>query len=496
MGGGGGGIFGTILNVVSFVYPPLRPVAIAYNMVNSAANGNVLGMIGSAFGASNYLDAGVGDFGGINSGGDNFSGNEWNGVDTSIEPSWVSNPTTGLQELSSDSSLQSQIANGGAQEAASDVIQNAREAGIAAGSEGSALDTINNYYDPTKFNTEALQGQVTDSALGTQGGYQAASGAVKGLNEVVSDLSKGTDNMQSGLYSMGSYGGNTTEGVLGNLGKSAVGDPTSVSLSGDGGAGAMSYMQSPTAPGTGAIDGMSPPAQGMDSLNSATDNRFSGEDPFKDTASVNKDYNHVTGYGIDNGYGKGVSGLPMGTEGSLQNMWNRAGSPIEKPSTLSSVFKGLGGVDSYLKNKKAMSSYEEMLNMAKAADSGNAARGQFANEQWQQSQSDPMYGYSSFMQGAGRDFTNNARAAAAKSGNRGGYLNSGRMNSDLASLWQKNQTQRSASLAGGFSNNPHQASAALTPGYAGMIKNQNAPLFDAASQIMQGNKLSDLFGDW
>jgi hypothetical protein len=111
-------------------------------------------------------------------------------------------------------------------------------------------------------------------------------------------------------------------------------------------------------------------------------------------------------------------------------------------------------------------------------------------------QQDPRYGYDSFMQGAGRDFTNQARAQAAKSGNRGGYLNSGRMNSDLASLWQKNQGQRAESLRGGFAGgqNNYAATASAAPGYAQMMRNANAPVFDVLGEISKNRSLVDMFG--
>lgn len=167
---------------------------------------------------------------------------------------------------------------------------------------------------------------------------------------------------------------------------------------------------------------------------------------------------------------------------------------FKKPTPLELGVRGLGSLDSWLQGKKAQDVMEEQMNRMRGAEDSNAARGSAANDMWLRTQQDPMYGYDSFMQGAGRDFTNNARAASAKSGSRGSYLNSGRMNSDLASLWQKNQTQRASSIAGGFSNSPYSSSSSMTPGYANLIKNQNAPLFQGLSGAMQSFKLADLFG--
>lgn len=242
--------------------------------------------------------------------------------------------------------------------------------------------------------------------------------------------------------------------------------------------------------------GVSPEAE------AAMDSRFTGGDPFETQSLVNKDYNSLTGYGMDNAYGKGITGLPMGTEGSLKNMWDKLTTPIggkqtgllQKPSPLSLGVRALGSLDSWSQGKRAQEMLEEQMNRSRGMGDQNAARGTFANNEWMRTQSDPMYGYSSFMQGAGRDFVNNARAAAAKSGNRGGYLNTGRMNSDLASLWQKNQTQRAQSLTGGFASDPYSSSNSITPAYANLIKNQNAPLFQGLEGGMKAFQLADLFG--
>jgi len=242
--------------------------------------------------------------------------------------------------------------------------------------------------------------------------------------------------------------------------------------------------------------GVSPEAE------ASLDSRFTGGDPFETQSLVNKDYNSLTGYGLDNAYGKGITGLPMGTEGSLKNMWDKLTTPmggkqtglLQKPSPLSMGVRALGSLDSWSQGKRAQEMLEEQMNRSRGMGDQNAARGSFANNEWMKTQSDPMYGYGSFMQGAGRDFVNNARAAAAKSGNRGGYLNTGRMNSDLASLWQKNQTQRAQSLTGGFASDPYAASNSITPAYANLVKNQNAPLFQGLEGGMKAFQLADLFG--
>ncbi len=149
--------------------------------------------------------------------------------------------------------------------------------------------------------------------------------------------------------------------------------------------------------------------------------------------------------------------------------------------------RGLGALDAYSQNKKAMGMMQEMRDQAVNWRDPNRGRGDFANQEWQKTISDPMHGYDQFMQGAGRDFVNQARATAAKSGNRGGYLNSGRMNTDLASLWAKNQAQRAQTAAGGFVGGTNTAAQAApyAMGLAQMQRNSNAPLFDVMGGIAQ-----------
>ena len=189
-----------------------------------------------------------------------------------------------------------------------------------------------------------------------------------------------------------------------------------------------------------------------------------------------------------------MNNLPDMYKRATTPLWNGGNNVIKAPSPLSLGVRGLGSIDSYLRGKEAQGLLQSQMDRMRGAEDSNAARGQFANQEWQSTQSDPMHGYSTFMQGAGRDFVNQARAAAAKSGSRGGYVNSGRMQSDLASLWQKNQTQRAGSIAGGFNKDPYSSSSSMMPGYANLVKNQNAPLFQGIQGAVDGYKLADLFG--
>lgn len=165
-------------------------------------------------------------------------------------------------------------------------------------------------------------------------------------------------------------------------------------------------------------------------------------------------------------------------------------------SPLTMGLKGVGALDSLMQGRKAQEMVERQFNAANNWQDPNRARGDFANQQWQQSFTDPRQAYNEFMGGAGREFTDQARAQAAKSGRRGAYLNSGRMNSDLASMFMKQLPQYRQSVAGGFAGgqNNYAATASAAPGYASMIRNQNAPIFDALGEISKTSALNDLFG--
>jgi len=179
-------------------------------------------------------------------------------------------------------------------------------------------------------------------------------------------------------------------------------------------------------------------------------------------------------------------GGKMNTNGILSKLF-------QAPSPLEIGVRGLGALDSWNQGKKAQALLADQYSKSGLSSDSNAQRGMTANNMWSQTQQDPMYGYDTFMQGAGHDFVNQARAAAAKNGSRGGYLNSGRMNTDLASLWQKNQTQRATSLAGGFASNPYAAQDSIIPAYASMVRNQNSPILQGAQGVLNGFKLADLF---
>lgn len=131
--------------------------------------------------------------------------------------------------------------------------------------------------------------------------------------------------------------------------------------------------------------------------------------------------------------------------------------------------------------------FQGMYDKASNFQDPNRARGDEANRLWMENYNNPRAGYNEFMTGAGRDFTNQARAAAAKSGKRGSYLNSGKMQSDLASLFMKNQLQRGDSLSRGFAAAPNNQMEALryAPGLMDMYQKQGGSMGMAVQDILQ-----------
>lgn len=169
-------------------------------------------------------------------------------------------------------------------------------------------------------------------------------------------------------------------------------------------------------------------------------------------------------------------------------------SLFQAPTPLGMLGKVGGALMDMNSNRDAMKLYEDAMRKSGAMGDSNAARGAFANSEWQRIQSDPNYGNEDFMNGSGRDFVNQARAAASKNGSRGSYLNSGKMLSDLYSMRLKDRNARAESVRGGFASDPYSGSTSLTPGYASLVKNQYAPIGQAISNIDRMYSLSDMFG--
>ena len=419
MGGGGGGLFGAVLNIVSFAVPVLRPIAIGYNLINSVANDNPLGLASAAFGAYGGLD-GATDFGGA-------SGGEWQG----------------------------------------------------------SLDPLGDSAAMSDWAGTSLAGTADNPFLGSEGLQNAVNSDSNAWSNMVGDTVKGLDQSLSsttapqalGMFSAPS-GGFDTSAINGlDLPDSSSFTPGATETS----------LNNTSFDTTGATPQQTTPT---------TLEGIGSEDPFATTEGVNKDYNKLTGYGLDNGYGKGNSGLPIGTESQVMNTWDKLTTPIgggksRAPTPLEWGGKIALGLGDLYSGAQARGIMEKQFNAANNWTDPNRARGDTANQLWQQNYQDPMAGYNEFMTGAGREFTDQARAQAAKSGRRGAYLNSGRMNSDLASLFMKNQLNRGNALAQGFASgqNNYSATASAAPGYANMVKNQFSPLGSLFGQWEKYNRL-------
>lgn len=169
---------------------------------------------------------------------------------------------------------------------------------------------------------------------------------------------------------------------------------------------------------------------------------------------------------------------------------------FKAPSPLEMLYKGGKAFMDYRSNKEAMGMYEDQLDKVRNWNDPNRARGDFANKAWQENFQNPMAGYNDFMMGGGRDFIDQARAASAKNGRRGSYMNSGKMNSDLASMYMKQQLARGDSLTRGFErgvNSEENAMRYMAP-LMEMERNKYAPFGQAIDSVLRGFQLSDLFG--
>ncbi len=517
-GGGGGGIFKTVLNIVSLTPwgAPLRPVMLAVNTFDAIQSGNPLALASSAFSLSNYFpsdgfgtdlvgagEAGAGadftewDPGGFSAPADVSSGITLGdpGFSTDVAPEVMSRGYTydaalpegqtgeayfgGIKTQDQLNNSLPKLQNIGA-EAAHDAFWSGGDPQAALrGVMESNLDYVPNldtsnlggYIDNVwkDFSTNRLP--QLELGKDTLGGAQQFANSMADASQSYTDLTFGGSPVTSTL------GGDTsTTGALGTkdvtaLTEANVNAPTSnqdfVSLSND--------------PGSVFSSGTQPQSTLQDITSSSNYNAGDVMDApaydagyTMDTASYNP--GNVMDSAVQQGGNKAMN---------LQDLFK-----MFQPKPMSpweAGIRGVGALDAMNQNRKAMGMMQEMRDQAVNWQDPNRGRGDFANQEWQKTISDPMHGYDQFMQGAGRDFVNQARATAAKSGNRGGYLNSGRMNTDLASLWAKNQAQRAQTAAGGFVGGTNTAAQAApyAMGLAQMQRNANAPLFDVMGGIAQ-----------
>jgi hypothetical protein len=531
---GGGGFFGAVLNIVSLtpMGAPLRPFVIAYNMINAVSNNNPLGMLTSGFSAYNFMnpsmDVGTTEFGdglveqlGEGSYGANpvsympdpFSDEMINVADASFDPSVNSMITPDWQGIDTVTgpSLKGMEAydafntggktfddlnflEGMSQEQfdtnlkpmAGVATEATRDLGFANGGNfaGALEDTMSKVGG--EFN--GLSATGLDDYLGNmRSGIAERFPRWTTEYRTVQDMGQGIGEMQSAanqLSQAGGLSGLTSGGSMSNEmatrdmwsslipdGTKALG-PASSDITGQmdqvTGTGLDQYGY-PSNVGTTSIDG-------IDGVNA--------EPTYPQYGGSQDDIPGLERLGINTG-----TTVPQQPQGgnemnfSLKDLFKQF---QPKPMGMAELgLRGLGALDSYNKNNEAMDMMKNMQNQVVNWQDPNRARGDFANQEWQKTMSNPMYGYDQFMAGPGREFTDQARAQAARSGRRGGYLNSGRMQSDLASLWAKNQIQRAQAATGGFAQgqNNMAAAAQMTPALASMMRNQNAPVYNVLGEL-------------
>lgn len=219
----------------------------------------------------------------------------------------------------------------------------------------------------------------------------------------------------------------------------------------------------------------------------------------------NKDFlTGKTGTGMTADVSELAPNFKQGLEmNNLPDLWKKANTPLwnsgsnvfKAPTPLGMAGRGLSALFDVGANRDAMKLYQDQMSRMQGAEDSNAARGGAANSMWTENFQSPTAGYDEFMRGAGRDLVNNMRATAAKSGNRGSYLGSGRFQSDLQSAYLKNQNARGSAISQGFSNQPYQASSSVTPGLAQMTRNKYAPIGQAIANVDRSFSLNDLFGN-
>jgi len=239
-----------------------------------------------------------------------------------------------------------------------------------------------------------------------------------------------------------------------------------------------------------------------ESLSNASSSIGEVTDPFDTIEGVNEGYSRLDGYGADNLYGKGASGLPIGTEGEIKNMLNQLFDPIggkrpgifQAPSPANLVGRGVNAFMDYRSNQDAMKMYEDQLEKMRGYVDPNRARGDFANTQWQKNVQDPETRFREWMNGAGGIMRDQMAAKGAAGGRRGGYMNSGRMETDLRRNSLADQDNYLRTLQGGFSagnNNEAEIMKYMAP-LAGMERNRYAPFGQAIGGVARDFALSEM----
>lgn len=476
----GGGLLGTVLGVASAFIPVLQPVAIAYNSVKAIQSGNPLNIAMAGFGAYNAL-----------SGSGGFSGSGADNLDSLSSSSYMGDMGGG--------------GYGGSGSIIDTLSSNTYMGDMGGGNAPSSrfpwersLDPET--YTPTTTNTTTPFSEVTPSITGidslTPTWAQSVTSSLTGdlgtgLSKSVNDLGS-SGNFKDFTQSTGFTGGaapnfGNTQSDMFNLSSPTV-DTTAIGSTNNPNITPDTYGQAQGMAGT------IPSANSLEGLNSGQGITASGNVQGLQPQSYtyeNKDFlTGRNGTGMNADVSELAPNFKQGLEmNNIPDIYKKLTTPIGSQQEVQATPLGLGarGLSALYdmqQQNKAQKYYQDQINQQKQWADQNSQRNQFASNEWTKSQSDPMYGYDAFLRGAGGDFLAQARAKAAATGNRGSYLNSGRMQTDLANLWLKNQAQRSQSLAGGFSqSNPYSGTNQLTAGYADMMKNKAAPLGQFANYV-------------
>lgn len=178
-------------------------------------------------------------------------------------------------------------------------------------------------------------------------------------------------------------------------------------------------------------------------------------------------------------------------------MWNGMTQPMgggaRGPSPLDALYKGGKAFMDYRSNQQAMDMYKKQMDLATAGADPNRARGNTANNLWEQNFTDPSAGFANFMMGTGRDMQEQGSRQAASGGRRGSYIHSGRQQSDLLAAYMKNLDTHGNALAQGFerpSNTNAQILSSMQP-LLSMKRNEYSPFGQAIDYISRGKQIAD-----
>lgn len=451
MGGGGGGFFGTLLNVVSIAVPVLRPVAMVYNTINAVQSGNPLALASSALGWSNYMGGLESAAGSVDSSG--WSSNDFSGgLSDSFTPSYdfYSAPTTDVaagldyaspfetgfdiaqanlpytatpEEFFSGTTgfkdLQSQIASDPSA-AAQGALDYSKATGIAAGSQDIAMNTLQDLYPASRFDISALTPNLD---INTLGGYGAANQLLGEGGAMSLENMQGFGSAGTGMEYLSQSGGPTAA-----LGSNQVGAFTSPTTSafGEGydmGPYSPEMTSMPEAPKIPNVD----LTQNQDLGYSVSSNEPIYTDDWGGGTNQVGDFTNAQGNRAwqdvgsetmrDMGFGREAGGKTMST---LSDMFRgrgiQAGAKPMGPWEMG--LTGAAGLYQDINQRNMMKDMRGMYDRAMAGSDQFAAERGIASQKWQQGAQNPSVAYDEYIKGGGGLAMQQAAAKAAKAGRR------------------------------------------------------------------------------